>query len=166
MVQWCALGVMKRPEYREAGKVGSCENCSAWQDARHAPGGLGGACVQKPACAWVPPICVWENARWHGWLVVPMGGTRSQTTSLTHAPPQTPRRVANVAPIATILHTATSRFSSPHAKPPGPNASTFNGRRVRVMLHFTRNSLYPHFPSAPYAAGADGISQTSHRDAE
>ena len=59
-------GVMKRPEYREAGKVGSCENCSAWKDARHAPGGLGGACVQKPACAWLPPICVWENARWHG----------------------------------------------------------------------------------------------------
>ena len=89
------------------------QNGSAWGDGRHAPGGLGGACVQKPACAWLPPICVWENARWHGWLVVPMGGTREQTASLPHAPPKTPRRVATVAHSATIPHTATLRFSTP-----------------------------------------------------
>ena len=34
-------GVLKRPENREAGKVGSCDNCSAWKDAGTRRGGWG-----------------------------------------------------------------------------------------------------------------------------
>ena len=49
-------GVMKRPEYREAGKVGSCENCSAWKDVGTRPGGLGGAWVSESVGAEVPPF--------------------------------------------------------------------------------------------------------------
>ena len=30
-------------------------NCSAWKEWGTRPGGLGGACVQKPAYAWLPP---------------------------------------------------------------------------------------------------------------
>ena len=55
------------------------------------PGGLGGACAGKPACAWVPPICVWENGRWHGWLAVPIGGHFSANSFASTRAPQTPR---------------------------------------------------------------------------
>ena len=48
---------MKRPEYREAGKVGSCENCSAWKDAGTRRGGGWGARVcWKPMARECPPF--------------------------------------------------------------------------------------------------------------
>ena len=82
-------------------------------DGRHAPGGLGGACVSESVCAEVPPICAGEYTAIHGPLAAGMGGTRAQASFQHTRAPQTPRRMATVAPSATVLHTATLRFSTP-----------------------------------------------------
>ena len=103
---------MKRTEYREAGKVGSCENCSAWKDAGTRRG-VWGARVALKLCA---PECPPSALEKHGnsWSTRSWNGGHSRATELpTHTRPQPPRRIATVAPSATILHTATLRFSSP-----------------------------------------------------
>ena len=116
---------MKRPEYREAGKVGSCENCSAWKDVP-APGGLGGrvcSCrclrLSAPHLRFRKHGNSWSTRSWNG------GHFSANRFTYTRAP-QTPRRMATVAHSATILRTATLRFSTPQPldwPPAGPPAA-------------------------------------------
>ena len=84
-------GVMKRPEYREAGKVGSCENCSAWKDARARAGGFGGARVFMllfaPEC---PPSALEKTRQFMVHSQLQWGALARQRASNTHAPPKPP----------------------------------------------------------------------------
>ena len=89
-------GALKRPEYRETGKVGSCENCSAWKDARHAPGGGGGGggearvfmLLFAPEC---PPSALEKTRQLIIHSQLEWGALARNHASNTPAPPKTPR---------------------------------------------------------------------------
>ena len=152
---------MKRPEYREAGKVGSCENCSAWKDARARAGGFGGrvcscCCLRRsaPHLRWRKHGNSCSTRSWNGghsrwsrdgdsWQPsTSVGGQFSANRLTTTRAPQPPRRMATVAHGATILHTATLRFSSPH-----PTTGTQSPR-----FHATRATKLREAPPSPRAA--------------
>ena len=84
------VGVMKRPEYWEAGKVGNCENCSAWKGRGPRAGGFGGrvcscCCLRRSA-----PHLRWRK---HGnsWSTRSCNGGHSRASELpTHTRPPNP----------------------------------------------------------------------------
>ena len=83
-------GVMKRPEYREAGKVGSCENCSAWKDVGTRRGVWGARVEMKLLAPHCPPCAPEKMLDDMIGSRFSLGGTRAPVSFLNTRAPKPP----------------------------------------------------------------------------
>ena len=81
---------MKRPEYREAGKIGSCENCSAWKEVGARRGVWGARVFMLLFAPECPPSALEKTRQFMVHAQLEWGALMRQRASNTHAPPKPP----------------------------------------------------------------------------